>query len=127
MQLPLTHTLHNLACCFHCSFAAAGLVSESLATGVGYTRVGLLPAATLTTMFLSPKWEDKFEHATPDSNLHYSVTQAEALVRYTSTPVYASSSTDLFGTDPIGVMITVDAVNGKTRIPEVCVAFYMNT
>jgi hypothetical protein len=95
------------------------LVTQSLATGDGYSRVGLLPAATLTTMFNSSRWLDKFEDDTPDSALHYSFTQAEVLVRYTSTPVYAANSADLFGDNPTGVIITVDAVNGKTRIPEV--------
>jgi hypothetical protein len=70
-------------------------------------------------MFNSTRWLDKFEVETPDSALHYSITQAEVLVRYTSTPVYTANSADLFGEDPIGVIITVDAVNGKTRMPEV--------
>jgi hypothetical protein len=48
-----------ICCCFvWCT--AAGLVSDTLSTGMGYTRVGVEPAATFTR-FNSPLWQDKLD------------------------------------------------------------------
>jgi hypothetical protein len=53
------HILHTVPILPMCC-TAAGLVSETLSTGMGYTRVGVEPAATFTR-FNSPLLSDKLD------------------------------------------------------------------
>jgi hypothetical protein len=81
---------------------AAGLVSDTLTNAIGYTRVGLISAAELAA-FKVLLWRDKLDAATPDSALHPSVTQAEALIRWTSVPMFANGNTGTTnGSTPFG-------------------------
>jgi hypothetical protein len=67
-------------------------VAQTLATGIGYTRTGLIAVSELKR-YNAPLWHDKLLSSTADSKLHPYDTGAEGLTRWTSTPMYLPNNT----------------------------------
>jgi hypothetical protein len=97
----------------------AGIVNETLASGMRFTRTGLVRWAKLQK-FKVLYYTDKLRASTPTSQLHpryANDSQAESIIRWTSTPVWNNGpgSPGL----PDAVFIFGSIVNGKTTITEI--------
>jgi len=86
-----------------------------LANNLRYKKAAIVSYAELMAEG-SPKFQEKLDSATSSSHLSPLVTHSPALIRYTSTPVYATSNTGT--TKPDGVLISGDIMNGKTIAAE---------
>ena len=67
----------------------AGIVKDTLKTGLRYTRSGLVTWGEMQT-FKTPYYTEKLQNSTPTSVLHpiyANVSSAENIIRWTSVPV----------------------------------------
>jgi hypothetical protein len=63
------------------------IVAETLKTGVGYTRTGLIGVSDLE-MFNVPRWHTKYLNSTRASALHPYDSGVEGLIRWTTTAMF---------------------------------------
>jgi hypothetical protein len=85
-SLTAAVSIRYFHCCCLCtatSAAAHNTVANTLASGTGYTRTGLIAADELRR-FNAPLWNDKLLASTATSKLHPYDTGAEALLRWYS-------------------------------------------
>ncbi|KAG5185224.1 hypothetical protein JKP88DRAFT_255042 [Tribonema minus] len=97
----------------------ARIVSDALATGLRYTRSALTKASVYQA-YGARQWVDRYFNTTPISHLHPSNTSingtTDVLTRWVACPVWADAQAT--GGPPSGVLVTGDAINGKTRAVE---------
>eukprot|EP00611_Tribonema_gayanum_P001074 TRINITY_DN10812_c0_g1_i1.p1 TRINITY_DN10812_c0_g1~~TRINITY_DN10812_c0_g1_i1.p1 ORF type:complete len:802 (-),score=274.89 TRINITY_DN10812_c0_g1_i1:504-2909(-) len=100
-------------------FDPSGIVNDTLANQMSYTRTALMSAADLAK--LNPeRLIDRYYNTTPISALHVDETGEDAMVRWASVPLWSKGPYDgPEAGDPLsGVLVIGDVVNGKTRILE---------
>ncbi|KAG5186007.1 hypothetical protein JKP88DRAFT_288787 [Tribonema minus] len=96
----------------------ASLVSDTIKTGLRYTRSALVRTSELE-LFKAPVFADKLVATTPTSALHPSMASApgfESVIRWQSTPIWTAGPGS--PGPPDGAMLFGSIANGKTRIPE---------
>lgn len=99
-------------------FNPGNVVSDSLSTGNGHTRVALVTWEMLQAE-MSPIWNDKLKWATtPNSTLHPSITGKEGILRWMAKPVWATGEPATLETPPDGLLLIGDLVDGKTKMSE---------
>jgi hypothetical protein len=94
----------------------AGVVSSTLRTYKRHTRTAVIGIDEFRSLN-PPLRRDKKSLTTPDSNLLPTISGLDALVRYTSTPMWiAGPAVGLAtGAPPDGVLVTADNVNVSER------------